>query len=108
MVDQTREILCIIVKIHSVTEIKGVLPTALLYEIAKFTEYVKIHPHILETIEGRSYNRTLQKVLTVLRAQQGMGKIRQLFKQASNSSSLENCNVQLGHSLDRFKVERYT
>jgi hypothetical protein len=35
---QIHEILCIIVQVHSSSEIRGVFPTALLYDIAKFTE----------------------------------------------------------------------
>jgi hypothetical protein len=38
MVAQIHEILCIILKLYSGSEIQGVLPTALLYDIAKFTE----------------------------------------------------------------------
>jgi hypothetical protein len=42
MVEQIHEILCTITSLCSTSEIKGVLPTALLYDIAKFTEYVVI------------------------------------------------------------------
>jgi hypothetical protein len=38
IVEHIHEILCIIVQLHSTSKIKGVLPTALLYDIAKFTE----------------------------------------------------------------------
>jgi hypothetical protein len=38
MMEQIHEILCIIVQLHSTSEIKGILPTALLYDIAKFAE----------------------------------------------------------------------
>jgi hypothetical protein len=38
MVEQIHEILCVVVKLYSTSEVKGVLPTALLYDIAKFTE----------------------------------------------------------------------
>jgi hypothetical protein len=38
--EQIHEILCIIVQLHSTSEIKGVLLTTLLYDIAKFTEWV--------------------------------------------------------------------
>jgi hypothetical protein len=42
MVEEIHEILCTIATLCSTSEIKGVLPTALLYDIAKFTEYVVI------------------------------------------------------------------
>jgi hypothetical protein len=42
MVEQIHEILGIVVTLHSTSEIKGVLPTALMHDIAKFTEYVKL------------------------------------------------------------------
>jgi HD superfamily phosphohydrolase YqeK len=42
MVQQIHEILGTVVKLHSTSEIRGVLPTALLHDIAKFTEYVKL------------------------------------------------------------------
>jgi hypothetical protein len=38
IMEQIHEILCIIVQLHSTSEIKGILPTAFLYDIAKFTE----------------------------------------------------------------------
>jgi hypothetical protein len=38
IMEQIHEILCIIVQLHTTSEIKGVLPTALLYDIAQFTE----------------------------------------------------------------------
>jgi hypothetical protein len=38
IMERIHEILCIIVQLHSTSEIKGVLPTTLLYDIAKFTE----------------------------------------------------------------------
>jgi hypothetical protein len=40
IVEQIHEILCTITTLVSTSEIKGMLPTALLYDIAKFTEYV--------------------------------------------------------------------
>jgi hypothetical protein len=38
MVEQIHEILCAIIKLYSISEIAGVLPTAMLYDIAKFAE----------------------------------------------------------------------
>jgi hypothetical protein len=47
MVEQIHEILGTIVKLHSTSEIKGVLQLALLHDIAKFSEYVKLRDMLL-------------------------------------------------------------
>jgi uncharacterized protein YqgV (UPF0045/DUF77 family) len=39
IVQQIHEILCTVVKLSTATEVNGVPPTALLYDIAQFTEY---------------------------------------------------------------------
>ncbi|KAJ7253885.1 P-loop containing nucleoside triphosphate hydrolase protein, partial [Mycena rebaudengoi] len=85
MVEQIHEILCAITTLCSTSEIKGVLPTALLYEIAKFTE-------------------TLQKIFTFLTARQKMGKIKQLFKQPNNARKLETCKQELDKAIGIFKL----
>ncbi|KAJ7277237.1 P-loop containing nucleoside triphosphate hydrolase protein, partial [Mycena rebaudengoi] len=85
MVEQIHEILCAIISLCSTSEIKGVLPTALLYDIVKFTE-------------------TLQKVFTVLNMQQKMGKIKQLFKQPDNAGKLEMCKEELHKAIGMFRV----
>jgi hypothetical protein len=38
IMEQIHEVFCIIVQLHSTSEIKGVLPVTLLYDIAKFRE----------------------------------------------------------------------
>ncbi|KAJ7252445.1 hypothetical protein C8J57DRAFT_1474117 [Mycena rebaudengoi] len=85
MVEQIHEILCAIISLCSLSEIKGVLPMALLYDIAKFTE-------------------TLQKIFTFLKAQQKMGKIKQLFKQPDNAGKLEMCKQELNKAIGIFRV----
>ncbi|KAJ7219835.1 hypothetical protein C8J57DRAFT_1536996 [Mycena rebaudengoi] len=85
MVEQIHEVLCTIVKLHSTSEVTGVLSTALLYDIAKFTE-------------------VLQKVFVFLKAQQGMGKIKQLFTQPDNAMKLDTCKQELNYACQRFKV----
>ncbi|KAJ7268482.1 hypothetical protein C8J57DRAFT_1612585 [Mycena rebaudengoi] len=85
MVEQIHEILCIIITLCSTSEIKGVLPTALLYDIAKFTE-------------------TLQKIFTLLTARQKMGKIKQLFKQPDHAGKLETCKQELNKAIGIFRV----
>ncbi|KAJ7262900.1 hypothetical protein C8J57DRAFT_1231507 [Mycena rebaudengoi] len=64
ILEHIHEILCIIDQLDSTSEIRGVLPTALLYDIAKFTE-------------------ALEKVFTVLNGQQkGTRKNKGIFQTA--------------------------
>ncbi|KAJ7235592.1 P-loop containing nucleoside triphosphate hydrolase protein [Mycena rebaudengoi] len=85
MVEQIHEILCTIAKLCSTSEIQGVLPTAVLYDIAIFSE-------------------TLQKIFTFLKVQQKMGKIKQLFKQSDNAERLEICKQELNKAVEMFRV----
>ncbi|KAJ7261963.1 hypothetical protein C8J57DRAFT_1513750 [Mycena rebaudengoi] len=84
MVEHIHEILCAIANLCSTSKIKGVLPTALLYDIAKFSE-------------------TLEKILTFLKGQQKMGKIKQLFKQPDNALKLEMCKQELHNTVKVFR-----
>ncbi|KAJ7234460.1 hypothetical protein C8J57DRAFT_1729097 [Mycena rebaudengoi] len=88
IMEQIHEILCIIVQLHSISEIKGVLPTALLYDIAKFTE-------------------ALEKLFTVLNGQQKgtLGKIRGLFRQPEAGEKLETCKQELNRMVGLFKAQ---
>ncbi|KAJ7201759.1 hypothetical protein C8J57DRAFT_1736027, partial [Mycena rebaudengoi] len=88
IMEQIHEILCIIIRIHSTSEIKGVLPTALLYEIAKFTE-------------------ALEKLFTVLNGQQKgtLGKIKGLFKQPEAGERLQICKQDLSRMVELFKAQ---
>ncbi|KAJ7212848.1 P-loop containing nucleoside triphosphate hydrolase protein, partial [Mycena rebaudengoi] len=88
IMEQIHEILCIIVQLHSTSEIKGVLPTALLYDIAKFTE-------------------ALEKLFTVLNGQQKgtLGKIKGLFRQPEAGERLERCKQELSRMLGLFKAQ---
>ncbi|KAJ7263707.1 hypothetical protein C8J57DRAFT_1470540 [Mycena rebaudengoi] len=85
MVEQIHEILGVVVTLHSTSEIKGVLPIALLHDIAKFSEI-------------------LQKLFTILQQQQQMGKIKQFFGQHSNAERLEACRQELNNALEMFRV----
>ncbi|KAJ7263754.1 hypothetical protein C8J57DRAFT_1470563 [Mycena rebaudengoi] len=85
IVERIHEILGALVKLHSRSEIKGVLPTAVLHDIGKFTEI-------------------LEKVFTLMRQQQSMGRIKQLFEQRNNAERLEVCRRELNHALEMFKV----
>ncbi|KAJ7240962.1 hypothetical protein C8J57DRAFT_1562023 [Mycena rebaudengoi] len=85
IVEQIHEILCTITTLVSTSEIKGMLPTALLYDIAKFTE-------------------TLQKIFILLKAQQQMGRFKQLFKQPDTAAKLETCKQELHQAIGMFRV----
>ncbi|KAJ7263710.1 hypothetical protein C8J57DRAFT_1625886 [Mycena rebaudengoi] len=85
IVEQIHEILGTVVTLHATSQIKGVLPTALLDDIAKFTEI-------------------LERVYTLLKQQQSMGKIKLFFEQHSNAERLEACRQELNHALEMFKV----
>ncbi|KAJ7286758.1 P-loop containing nucleoside triphosphate hydrolase protein [Mycena rebaudengoi] len=86
IVEHIHEILCIIVQLHSTSKIKGVLPTALLYDIAKFTE-------------------ALVKLFTVLNGQPKgtLGKIKGLFQQPAER--LDMCKQELGRMVELFKAQ---
>ncbi|KAJ7261201.1 hypothetical protein C8J57DRAFT_1719913 [Mycena rebaudengoi] len=82
------EILCIIVQLDSTSEIRGVLPIAVLYDIAKFTE-------------------ALEKLFTILNGQQKgtLGKIKGLFKQPEAGEKLERCKQELNRMVGLFKAQ---
>ncbi|KAJ7246446.1 hypothetical protein C8J57DRAFT_1241496 [Mycena rebaudengoi] len=86
LLEQIHEILCLIVKLYSTSEINGVLSPALLYDIAQFTE-------------------TLQKVLTFLSGKQGIGKLKQLFKKLDTARTLTVCRQELNTLLHKFKIQ---
>ncbi|KAJ6617666.1 hypothetical protein B0H10DRAFT_1948170 [Mycena sp. CBHHK59/15] len=85
MVENIHETLCLIIDLYTTSQTNGVLPPALLYDIGKFAE-------------------TLQKVYTFIRGQQGMRKIKKIFKYSDNASQLEMCKTELQSVLERFKV----
>ncbi|KAJ7200953.1 hypothetical protein C8J57DRAFT_1486522 [Mycena rebaudengoi] len=76
------------VQLDSTSEIRGVLPTSLLYDIAKFTE-------------------ALEKVFTVLNGQQKgtLGKIKGLFRQPEAGERLETCKQELNRMVGLFKAQ---
>ncbi|KAJ7264352.1 hypothetical protein C8J57DRAFT_414126 [Mycena rebaudengoi] len=86
--EHIHEILCIIVQLHATSEIKGVLPMAVLYDIAKFTE-------------------ALEKLFTVVNGQQKgtLGKIKGLFRQPEAAERLEKCKQELGRMVELFKAQ---
>ncbi|KAJ7267086.1 P-loop containing nucleoside triphosphate hydrolase protein [Mycena rebaudengoi] len=88
IMEQIHEILCTIVQLHATSEIKGVLPMALLYDIAKFTE-------------------ALEKLLTVLSRQQKgpLGKIKGIFRQSEGVERLETCKQELSRIVQLFRAQ---
>ncbi|KAJ7255998.1 hypothetical protein C8J57DRAFT_1517716 [Mycena rebaudengoi] len=88
IMEQIHQILCIIIQFHSTSQIKGVLPTALLYDITKFTE-------------------ALEKLFTVLNRQQkgALGKIKGLFRQPEAVERLELCKQELSRMVEIFKAQ---
>ncbi|KAJ7249967.1 hypothetical protein C8J57DRAFT_1723780 [Mycena rebaudengoi] len=88
IIEQIHEILCIIVQLHSTSEIKGVLPMALLYDIAKFTE-------------------ELEKLFTVINRQQKgtFGKIKGFFRQPEAAERLDTCKQELSRMVKLFRAQ---
>ncbi|KAJ7239239.1 hypothetical protein C8J57DRAFT_1478415 [Mycena rebaudengoi] len=88
VLEHIHEILCIIVQLDSTSEIRGVLPTAVLYDIAKFTE-------------------ALEKLFTILNGQQKgtLGKIKGLFRQPEARDRLETCKQELNRMVGLFKAQ---
>ncbi|KAJ7227960.1 hypothetical protein C8J57DRAFT_1730742 [Mycena rebaudengoi] len=88
VLEHMHEILCIIVQLDSTSEIRGVLPTSLLYDIAKFTE-------------------ALEKLFTVLNGQQKgtLRKIKGLFRQPEAGERLETCKQELNRMVGLFKAQ---
>ncbi|KAJ7268490.1 hypothetical protein C8J57DRAFT_1228194 [Mycena rebaudengoi] len=89
------------VTLYSESERDRVLPPALLYELGKFAEYADIFSLAWTNSDVR---RTLQKIYTFMKVQEGMGKIKKFFKQADNSARLDICRSELAHSLSTFRV----
>ncbi|KAJ7278980.1 hypothetical protein C8J57DRAFT_1573985 [Mycena rebaudengoi] len=89
-------ILCIIVQLHSTSEVKGILPMTLLYDIAKFTECVQV-----------DYEIGTSKVFTVLNGQPRgtLGKIKGLFRQPEAAERLETCRQELSRMVELFKAQ---
>ncbi|KAJ7209912.1 hypothetical protein C8J57DRAFT_1608333, partial [Mycena rebaudengoi] len=85
ILDQIHEILCTAVHLYSLSETERIAPPALLYDLSKLTEI-------------------LEKIYTFLKVQQGMGKLRQLWKQSDTSAKLETCKTDLEQSLNTFRA----
>ncbi|KAJ7242053.1 hypothetical protein C8J57DRAFT_1477570 [Mycena rebaudengoi] len=88
ILEHIHEILCIIVQLDSTSEIRGVLPTSLLYDIAKFAE-------------------SLEKLFTILNGRQKgtLGKIKRLFRQPEAGERLGKCKQELSRMVGLFKAQ---
>ncbi|KAJ7290073.1 P-loop containing nucleoside triphosphate hydrolase protein [Mycena rebaudengoi] len=88
IMEHIHEILCIIVQLHSTSEIKGVLQRALLYDIAKFAE-------------------VLQKLFTIVDGQHKgtLAKIKGLFRQPEAVERLEKYKQELSRMVGLFKAQ---
>ncbi|KAJ7246479.1 hypothetical protein C8J57DRAFT_727815 [Mycena rebaudengoi] len=88
IMEHIHEILCIIVQLHATSEFKGVLPTVVLYNIAKFTE-------------------ALERLFTMVNGQQKgtLGKIKGLFRQPEAAERLKNCKQELRRMVELFKAQ---
>jgi aminoglycoside N3'-acetyltransferase len=92
----------LVVEIYSKSDAAGALPAAVLYDIAKFTEYGLVPSSNLVVLMDDA--RTLQKIYAFVKSQQGMGKLKQLFKQTDNAARLQAYRQGLTHALEVFKV----
>ncbi|KAF7354092.1 NB-ARC domain-containing protein [Mycena venus] len=86
MIEQIHEILCTIVHLYSDVESDGGLSKAHLQDIARFAE-------------------ALQRIYGFMKMQQGMSKIKQLFKQFDNATQLKQCQEELQRSLETFRLQ---
>ncbi|KAJ7210156.1 hypothetical protein GGX14DRAFT_626548 [Mycena pura] len=86
MLEQIHEILCAMIHLYVDCQTDGALPPAQLYDIAKFTE-------------------TLQNIYGLMKSQQGIAKIKQLFKQFDPARQLKVCQEELQGSLARFRLQ---
>ncbi|KAJ7162858.1 hypothetical protein C8R46DRAFT_1352719 [Mycena filopes] len=86
IVAQIHEILCAIISLYSENVVSQSLPPSLLYDIGRFTE-------------------TLQKIFTLMKAQQEMGKIKQLLKHTENALQWDICKAGLQAAMDALKIQ---
>lgn len=102
IVQQIHEFMSALLGVYETTQIDGILPPAILYDIGKFTEYVK--PHLYLRSKELTRCRALNKVYSCLKAQQGIGKLKQFLKLAEHGIRLRACKAELQEALDNFRV----
>ncbi|KAJ7140604.1 hypothetical protein C8R44DRAFT_761634 [Mycena epipterygia] len=86
IVQQIHEFMSALISVYETTQIDGILPPAILYDIGKFTE-------------------ALNKVYSCLKAQQGIGKLKQFLKLAEHGIQLRACKAELQEALDNFRAQ---
>ncbi|KAJ7638064.1 hypothetical protein B0H17DRAFT_1216915 [Mycena rosella] len=89
LVDEIHTVLCAIIGTYSAYAGDGGLPPVFLREIGSCME-------------------TLQRIYSLMKSQQGMGKIKQLFKQQDMASRLDSCKAELEQSLETFRMQAGT
>jgi hypothetical protein len=104
LLEQTYELLNVILMVHIKSETGAELPPSVLTHIGKFTEYVtylskKKLPMILTIII-----RTLHKVHTFVEAQQNSSKVKKYFRQGEMSTLLKDCKTRLQQGFEIFQV----
>ncbi|KAJ7257688.1 P-loop containing nucleoside triphosphate hydrolase protein, partial [Mycena rebaudengoi] len=86
IMEQIHEILVAVIVVYETTKINGVLPPAILSEIAKLVE-------------------TLRKIHVYFKAKQGMGKLKRLLNLTENGNEMKACKAELDQMLDTFRIQ---
>ncbi|KAJ7626749.1 hypothetical protein B0H17DRAFT_1218516 [Mycena rosella] len=89
LVDEIHTILCAIIGISSASVGDGEFAPAVLHDINSFME-------------------TLQRIYSVMKSQQAMGRIKQLFRQPEMASKLHSCQAELRQSQEKFQIQAGT
>ncbi|KAJ7656614.1 hypothetical protein B0H17DRAFT_1337963 [Mycena rosella] len=89
LVDKIHTILCAIIGISSASVGDGGIAPAVFRDIESFME-------------------TLQRIYSVMKAQQAMGRIKQLFRQPEMASKLYSCQAELRQSQEKFQIQAGT
>ncbi|KAJ7683333.1 hypothetical protein B0H17DRAFT_1333314 [Mycena rosella] len=89
LVDEIHTILCAIIGISSASVGDGGIAPAVFRDINSFME-------------------TLQRIYSVMKSQQAMGRIKQLFRQPEMASKLHSCQAELRQSQEKFQIQAGT
>ncbi|KAJ7241383.1 hypothetical protein C8J57DRAFT_1477758 [Mycena rebaudengoi] len=86
IMEQIHEILAAVIVVYEATKVDGVLPPAILSEIANFVE-------------------TLRKIHVYFKAKQGMGRLKRLLNLTENGNEVKACKAELEKTLDTFRLQ---
>ncbi|KAJ7257706.1 hypothetical protein C8J57DRAFT_1647405 [Mycena rebaudengoi] len=86
IMEQIHEILAAVIVVYETTKVDGVLPPAILSEIAKFVE-------------------TLRKIHVYFKAKQGMGRLKRLLNLTESGNEVKACKAELEYTLDTFRLQ---